>query len=247
MWISDDFSALDAHFDGNISKLDKAPKLKKIIRHRENIREMSIRRGAFIVFEGCDRSGKTTQCKKLVERLKLQNHNVRFMNFPNRSTQSGKIIDGYLRNTENLTDEGIHLLFSVNRWEAKNEMEKALKAGTTLIVDRYSFSGVAFSAAKGLNFDWCKTPENGLPKPDLVVYLTLSAEAMARRGGFGAERYETSEIQQNVKKMFELMIEEPLWRVVNADKSEEALCDELEELVVKKINSITDEPIDQLW
>lgn len=199
------------------------------------------------MFEGCDRSGKTTQCKKLVERLKLQNRNVKFMNFPNRSTQSGKIIDGYLRNTENLTDEGIHLLFSVNRWEAKNEMERALKSGTTLIVDRYSFSGVAFSAAKGLNFDWCKSPENGLPKPDLVVYLTMSSEAMARRGGFGAERYETSEIQQNVKKMFELMIEEPLWRVVNADKSEEALCDELEELVVRKINSITDDTIDELW
>lgn len=208
---------------------------------------MSIKRGAFIVFEGCDRSGKTTQCKKLVERLKLQNRNVKFMNFPNRSTQSGKIIDGYLRNTENLTDEGIHLLFSVNRWEAKNEMERALKSGTTLIVDRYSFSGVAFSAAKGLNFDWCKSPENGLPKPDLVVYLTMSSEAMARRGGFGAERYETSEIQQNVKKMFELMIEEPLWRVVNADKSEEALCDELEELIVRKINSITDDTIDELW
>ena len=35
-------------------------------------------------------------------------------------------------------------------------MEDKLKAGTTLIVDRYSYSGVAFSSAKGLNIDWCK-------------------------------------------------------------------------------------------
>jgi dTMP kinase len=35
-------------------------------------------------------------------------------------------------------------------------MEATLKAGTTLVVDRYSYSGVAFTAAKGLDFQWCK-------------------------------------------------------------------------------------------
>lgn len=90
---------------------------------------MYIKRGALIVFEGCDRAGKTTQCRKLVQRLKDQNMKVKFMNFPDRSTASGQIIDAYLKNKANLTDEGIHLLFSVNRWEAKNEMEKELKAG----------------------------------------------------------------------------------------------------------------------
>jgi dTMP kinase len=35
-------------------------------------------------------------------------------------------------------------------------MEAKLRAGTTLVVDRYSYSGVAFSAAKGLDLDWCK-------------------------------------------------------------------------------------------
>lgn len=90
---------------------------------------MYIKRGTLIVFEGCDRAGKTTQCKKLVGRLKDQNMKVKFMNFPDRTSPSGKIIDAYLKNKANLTDEGIHLLFSVNRWEAKNEMERELKAG----------------------------------------------------------------------------------------------------------------------
>lgn len=35
-------------------------------------------------------------------------------------------------------------------------MEAKLKAGVNLIVDRYSYSGVAFSAAKGLDIEWCK-------------------------------------------------------------------------------------------
>lgn len=225
---------------------------------------MSVKRGALIVFEGCDRAGKTTQCKKLVERLRDQEKKVKFMNFPNRTTQSGNfyiiliistylfmyypgmIINNYLQNKENLTDEGIHLLFSVNRWEVRNEMERELRSGTTIIVDRYSYSGVAYSAAKGLDFEWCKTPEKGLLKPDLVVYLTLTSEAMARRGGFGIERYETTEMQRNVGKMFERMLEKPLWQVINADKTEEDLTDELEKILINKIENVKDE-IESMW
>lgn len=114
-------------------------------------------------------------------------------------------------------------------------------------MDRYSFSGVAFSAAKGLDFEWCRLPEKGLLKPDLVVYLTLTAEAMARRGGFGIERYETSEMQKNVKKMYERMIETPLWQVIDADKTMDDLTDELESLVANKIESLNDDPLARLW
>lgn len=35
-------------------------------------------------------------------------------------------------------------------------MENKLRNGTTLVVDRYSYSGVSFSAAKGLDIEWCK-------------------------------------------------------------------------------------------
>lgn len=207
---------------------------------------MIVKRGALIVFEGVDRAGKTTQAKKLVERLKKQEKSVKFMNFPNRETQSGKMIDAYLRNKANMSDEGIHLLFTVNRWEAKNEMEKELRAGTTIIVDRYSYSGVAYSAAKGMDFEWCKTPETGLLKPDLVVYLTLTEEAMGRRKGFGDERYETTVIQRKVQKMFEKMIETPMWQVIDADKTEEKLNDELEEIVVDTMENVQD-AIGTLW
>ncbi|CAL5388206.1 unnamed protein product [Camellia sinensis] len=41
-------------------------------------------------------------------------------------------------------------------FSALSLMESKLRSGTTLIVDRYSFSGVAFSSAKGLDFEWCK-------------------------------------------------------------------------------------------
>ena len=51
----------------------------------------------------------------------------------------------------------------------------------TIICDRYAFSGVAFSAAKpGLDFDWCRECDRGLPGPDAVIYLDLSVEDAAR-------------------------------------------------------------------
>jgi len=56
-----------------------------------------------------------------------------------------------------------NVAFNVNlrryRWEKRALMEEKLKAGVTLVVDRYSYSGVAFTAAKkspGLDLDWCK-------------------------------------------------------------------------------------------
>jgi dTMP kinase len=110
------------------------------------------------------------------------------MSFPDRSTPCGQMINAYLSNQQNFGDEGIHLLFTLNRWEAKSKMEQLLLGGTTIVVDRYSYSGVAFSHAKGLNYNWCRAPEAGLLKPDVVLMLTLSQEAMAKRGGFGEER-----------------------------------------------------------
>lgn len=51
-----------------------------------------------------------------------------------------------------LNDETVHLLFSANRWEKLKEIKELLASGKTLVIDRYAFSGVAYSAAKGMLF-----------------------------------------------------------------------------------------------
>jgi dTMP kinase len=73
-------------------------------------------------------------------------------------------------------DAAVHLLFSANRWEAVKSLKTRLNAGETLVCDRYAFSGVAFTAAKGtLDLEWCKNPDRGLPAPDAVIYLDVSS------------------------------------------------------------------------
>ncbi|XP_031629968.1 thymidylate kinase-like [Contarinia nasturtii] len=152
-------------------------------------------RGALIVLEGCDRSGKSRQCKQLVKSLLASGRPAKYINFPDRTTDCGALINSFLTKKQDFNDETIHLLFTLNRWEAKSNMEKILHDGVTLIVDRYVYSGVAFSAAKGLDIEWCKAPEIGLLKPDLVLFLTVTPSVISKRGGFGDERYEVPEFQ----------------------------------------------------
>ncbi len=93
-------------------------------------------RGVLIVLEGCDRSGKTTLSRRLVEELNSRRMETEAMRFPDRTTLLGKFLDGYLRGENQLSDQSVHLLFSANRWEKVAEMEERLAAGTNLVVDR---------------------------------------------------------------------------------------------------------------
>ena len=175
-------------------------------------------RGAFILFEGVDRCGKTTQSTKLVESLKAAGVNAELWRYPDRTTEMGKMINAYLQSSLDMDDGAIHLLFSANRWEKRAAMEKALGDGVTLVVDRYSYSGVAFTAAKevpGLDLEWCKAPERGLLRPDAVLYLDMPVDAAKTRGGFGEERYETGELQERVRTHFRVLRED-WWTIIDA-------------------------------
>eukprot|EP00043_Microstomoeca_roanoka_P010685 m.101332 g.101332 ORF g.101332 m.101332 type:complete len:214 (-) comp14972_c2_seq1:470-1111(-) len=160
------------------------------------------RRGLLVVLEGTDRCGKSTQCKLLVDRLNAQNTPAKLMRFPDRSTAIGGLIDQYLRKEAEFDDHAAHLLFAANRWELLPQIKRDLQQGITLVVDRYAFSGVAFTSAKGLDLEWCKTPDAGLPSPDLHIHLELDPTDAAKRGGFGTERYEVTEFQEKVKHKF---------------------------------------------
>lgn len=80
---------------------------------------------------------------------------------------------------------------------------EALESGKNVVMDRYAFSGVAFSSAKpGLSVEWCAEPDAGLPMPDVLLFMELSPERAATRGGFGEERYENPAFQEAVRGAF---------------------------------------------
>uniref|UniRef100_A0A8C4YS60 Deoxythymidylate kinase n=1 Tax=Gopherus evgoodei TaxID=1825980 RepID=A0A8C4YS60_9SAUR len=90
---------------------------------------MACRRGALVVLEGVDRTGKTTQSRRLVEALRASGHLAELLRFPDRTTEIGRLISSYLENKSNLEDHTVHLLFSANRWEQVREADTCLWCG----------------------------------------------------------------------------------------------------------------------
>ncbi len=156
-------------------------------------------------------------------------------------------IDSYLKNGVELDDHAVHLLFAANRWEAASEIRRKLEAGVSLVCDRYSHSGVCFSAAKEtMELEWCKAPEVGLPAPDAVFFLKLEIDAAKQRGEFGAERYEKEDMQRKVLGNFLAMATDK-WRVLDASLSVEDLAKQVHAAALDVIKQAADRPIGQLW
>ncbi|CCF58097.1 hypothetical protein KAFR_0D04490 [Kazachstania africana CBS 2517] len=200
-------------------------------------------RGKFILIEGLDRAGKTTQVNRLYERL---SPNSESMKFPERSTQIGGLINEYLTNKSfQMPDQTIHLLFSSNRWERQEYIEKTLVTDKKhIVMDRYVYSGIAYSLAKevdGMDFDWCFGCDKGLIRPDMTVFL-VNSKSNDNREGFGKERYEQKCFQEKVHEKFDITFQKlatkdntsPVQIIDVTDKS----ITEVEELIWKVVEPV---------
>jgi len=116
-------------------------------------------------------------------------------------------------------------------------MKEKLLAGTSIVVDRYSFSGVAFSTAKGMDSKWCWEPEVGLLAPDAIIYLDMPIEDAAQRGEFGGERYEKIDFQKTVQGKFK-GLQTPEWNVLDARQTIEELETQIKEIALKTVTEV---------
>jgi len=203
-------------------------------------------RGRLILIEGLDRTGKSTQCEYLHKTLLKGS---KLYKFPDRTTAIGKIINEYLTSSSNaseLSDQAIHLLFSSNRWELQNEIRKTLLQGTDVILDRYVYSGIAYSMAKnikGMDYEWCLNCDKGLIKPDLTIFFYNKAiKELSEREDYGAEKYEVQDFQELVFDSFvnifknreDLNYKETHLNLLDvAGKSIQQVSDMLKEIVTK--------------
>lgn len=132
-----------------------------------------------------------------------------------------------------------------HEYDHRKTIEEALNAGKNVIVDRYSYSGVAFSSSKGLDIDWCYAPEKGLLAPDVVIYLDLSIEESQKRGEFGNERYEKVELQTKVRSSFHKMKTES-WKVIDANRAPDEIFDDIKAVALSTIETSATAPFTHL-
>lgn len=191
-------------------------------------------RGLLIVLEGIDQCGKTTISKLLKNKLEELNLKTIIQTFPDKSTLIGNVINSYLQGNTKLSPQESHLLYSLNRHEKKNFMEEKLYNNYNIICDRYIFSGIVYSLANGLDYDFCSNTEQYLIKPDLTFYFDIPiSETNKRRKSLKTDIYETSNFQSKVKEAYS-KIKNKDWIIINAEQTPE----EITNIILKHILNI---------
>jgi dTMP kinase len=144
-------------------------------------------KGKFIVIEGGDCTGKTTQVELLVKMFKGLGREIVYLDFPTyEKTPGGTTVKWYLEgkfgDLDTVPPEVGALTYSLDRYQFAKDNQKALNDGKMLIANRYTQSNIGhqgsrFKAKERLAFiDWIEKVESRMPQPDVVVYLDLPVE-----------------------------------------------------------------------
>lgn len=210
--------------------------------------------GKFIVFEGPDGSGKTTQIKLLTERLKEDGFDVVNTREPGGTNISEKIRQILLdpQNKE-LCSKAEALLYAAARAQHVEELIKPqLAAGKIVISDRFVDSTLAYQGfGRQLEIDYLKTVNKmatGNLGPDLVVLIDIRPELGLKRimenraqsGQSGTDRIEQENISfhQKVREGFLALSQQDNERylVVSGEKEQLSLGQEIYSQVKNKFN-----------
>lgn len=98
----------------------------------------------------------------------------------------------------------------------------------------------------GTTMEWCKSPDVGLPAPDVVFYLTLPAEVAQTRQEYGGERYEKTAFQSKVAQNFNALMDDS-WHTLDASRSIEDIHTDVYKIVQEVIKEKAATPLEQLW
>jgi dTMP kinase len=187
----------------------------------------------FIVFEGLDGAGTTTQAARLHDHCTRSGTSGFLTNEPT-SEPIGAFIRRLLSRNEIGQDGGPYrpneramgLLFAADRLAHSQVIEAALSRGSSVICDRYLLSSVAYQTLdSSISADWVINVNYGCIVPDLTLFLAVPVDACLARIRVRAEEasiYETRALLETISANYERLL--PLYakqfgRVVRIDGS----------------------------
>ena len=200
-------------------------------------------RGSFIVFEGIDGAGKSTQIDLLAKHLREQGRTVYCTAEPTESVTGGLLRDA-LGGVSKRTACEMAALFVLDRIfhnvNPVNGIEKMLADGVDVICDRYYYSSLAYQGSL-TDGDWVRGMNLNCPeirRPDLCIFLDLTPQQSMERitkGRVTTEIYETEEQLTKVRNKFlaaiESLSERDNIQTVNAAASIEEIQGEIRRIV----------------
>ena len=189
-------------------------------------------KGKFIVLEGPDRCGKSTQAKRLVEYLEAQGKEVLLTREPGGTTTAEKIRDVVLDPKLDVRPMAELLLYEASR--AQHTQEKILPAieeGKIVVCERYTMSTCAYQGyGRGIDLDQIHTLNQiatlGL-KPDVTLVFLMSDKYFVERGEYlFSDRLEQEDVsfRQKMRQGYlELINQTPHAYLINADQDVDAI------------------------
>jgi dTMP kinase len=200
-------------------------------------------RGKFIVLEGIDGSGTTTQLERAVAYLAGLGRRATATREPSAGP-IGRLLRDALLGRLHMPDGGqldgrtMALLFAADRIDhLQREIEPQLAAGTTVVSDRYLLSSLAYQAEE-TDRAWVASLARGVLTPDLTILLDVPIEVAARRrtaAGRPSERYDADAYLARVAANYrELARREGSVVILDGGRS----IDEVAALVCRAIDSL---------
>lgn len=176
---------------------------------------MTSRKGCFVVLEGLDGAGTTTQLDRLASALRQEGHAVRITREPSEGP-IGVLIRQILTRRfvqpsgEPIDHATLALLFAADRTDhLASVIEPALARGEVVLCDRYVLSSIAYQGAD-LAVDWVESINGSARSPDLTLFVDVDVKtAGARRAARGgdAERFENDPAQRRIARAYQRAIE----------------------------------------
>ncbi|MCP3101695.1 dTMP kinase [Myxococcus sp. K15C18031901] len=174
-------------------------------------RRKAVRKGRFIVLEGLDGAGTTTQAERLAAALRAEGHAVVTTREPSdgpvgtmiRQALTGRL--GLPHGAGPLSPETLALLFAADRTDhLAARVLPALEEGKIVLCDRYVLSSLAYQGAS-LPMDWVEAVNTHAVSPDLTLFVGVAPEVAARRRavrGGAQELFEADEAQRRIAKQY---------------------------------------------
>jgi len=151
---------------------------------------MTKKLGKFIVISGTDGSGKATQTKLLIDRLKLEKYDVETIEFPQYGNKSAALVEEYLNGkfgkANEVTPYQASIFYACDRFAAAPKIRQWLSEGKTVIANRYVSANMGHQTGKIKDNDkrdkflkWLEELEFGIfniPRPDVNILLFVPPE-----------------------------------------------------------------------
>lgn len=193
--------------------------------------------GKFIVFEGLDGAGKSTQAGLLADFLKhVMNQKVHETAEPTSSLIGG-IIHSQIAGDWKSSNECLQLLFSADRlYHLEKEIIPMLKEGIHVICDRYFLSTAAYGGATSDDVQWLLTVNDKIILPDRIFLLRISAKTGVERiqaNRHEVKLFEKEKLLESVAKNYDVLASQfsNITTVLDGELPTETIAPEIQRVV----------------